>query len=451
MTWRDLKRKTIKCCLYGLLVVPALIVASIRKAAKWNHGGQARMPLASIRVFQCAHLGDLVLTAPFLTLLKQYYPEADITLVVGSWARALAKMIPAVDEVVVYDNPFYSKMVISLFAEILAGLRMMFWLRTHPVDLAIDVGGQMSSLYLTYGCKAKMTVGFNGGLLDKALPDRTRLYEVDRINQLLSLLGKDAIPVRVDLKFKRISSPPGGHEMVGIFPGAPWPPRRWPAQNYAALIDQLPLKLAGKKLKIIVLGGSEDELVIDEVLHSAAGGSAEKRICFDLSELLGVIARCRLIITNDSGPLHLAVTLGVPTVALFGPGDSIRWEVGITLCTRSFRRKSLVLRVSRTPFQHSADSAETDAWKKSLYRQWFLRSLNSGMMHREWASADFPISQLEDNSMPVKVMNYQPILAHHLLLDVPGNPVAATETIIVIDDNSARHHLVPYPFYDIFG
>lgn len=115
----------------------------------------------------------------------------------------------------------------------------------------------------------------------------------------------------------------GAGPLVGLFPGAEWgPSKRWPMKHFAALAVELRRRVPELR-EVIVAGPKEVWLAVrvheeSGKLHPVIGPD------LDLAGLAGVLAHLDLLVTNDSGPMHLAAALGVPTVALFGPTDPRR-------------------------------------------------------------------------------------------------------------------------------
>lgn len=102
--------------------------------------------------------------------------------------------------------------------------------------------------------------------------------------------------------------------LVGLFPGSNAASRRWPAGRYRALAD----RMAGKGFRVVVFGGPQERELTAEV---AAGGALDLGGRTDLPLLAAGLAECTVLVTNDSGPLHLAAAVGTPTLSLWGPGD----------------------------------------------------------------------------------------------------------------------------------
>jgi heptosyltransferase-2 len=106
-------------------------------------------------------------------------------------------------------------------------------------------------------------------------------------------------------------------EVVGIHPGAGWPLRKWYPDKFARVADQV-AERTGRR--IAVIGSVSDEPMVRQIIKGMSG-PAESIICHNLRQLAGAMSALRLLICNDSGPMHLAGALGVPMVVVWGPGD----------------------------------------------------------------------------------------------------------------------------------
>ena len=129
--------------------------------------------------------------------------------------------------------------------------------------------------------------------------------------------------------------PRGGRRWIALQPGARWWNKRWPVDRFAALARRL--LAMDESIGIVVLGGSDDR-----PLGAAIAVAAGSR-CLDLTGQLSLpgmvewLRRCEVLVTNDTGPMHVAVALGLPVVALFGPTEPSR--------TGPYRQPESVLRV----------------------------------------------------------------------------------------------------------
>ena len=169
--------------------------------------------------------------------------------------------------------------------------------------------------------------GTAGGMRTWLLTDpvpRGPLLEGHRVHEFLALVGGNTAgdPPAPRLQAPENGSGPrggAGDRVVGLFPGANGDSRRWPAGRFSALAG----RLAAGGRRVLVLGGPGEEGLTEVV---AAAGSAAGE-CEDLGgrtgirELATVLTGCDVLVTNDTGPMHLAAALGTPVVALEGPAD----------------------------------------------------------------------------------------------------------------------------------
>jgi heptosyltransferase-2 len=102
--------------------------------------------------------------------------------------------------------------------------------------------------------------------------------------------------------------------IIGVSPGSVWPTKRWSAAGFAALIQMLQQRFA---CRVLLFGGADDSAVVEDVQRRCGGAAASLVGLIGLRELAAAINRCRIFITNDSAPMHIAVARRVPTVAVF--------------------------------------------------------------------------------------------------------------------------------------
>jgi lipopolysaccharide heptosyltransferase II len=213
-------------------------------------------------------------------------------------------------------------------------------MRERRFDVAIDLQGLARSGVTAWLANAGLTIGLGGarnaareGALaayDRlATPPKGSAHAVDRY---LSVLGLLNVPVHSRFQWlperpvvgKNIRERAGtsGHRWVVLLPGARWDTKQWPVENFIALARHL-LALS-PDLKLAILGGPGD---ID---RGAKIASVDHARCVDLTgrttlpEMVEWIRLSDLVITNDTGPMHVAAALGRPVVALFGPTDPRR-------------------------------------------------------------------------------------------------------------------------------
>jgi len=294
----------------------------------------------SILVLRLDQIGDVVLTTPFLRELRRNAPQAWITLVVKPAILNLVELCPYVDEVITYDwntpRPF-SRLRRHVRALRLA--RKGLW--GHQFDLAIVPrfgADRYHATFLAYFSGARRRVGhaenvteekvqLNAGydrLYTDVVHDPTPKHEVEHNLDVIRYLGgqvegagleawlneKDNA-FALDFLQRRGVRP---HEYLMAFaPGAGFLRKQWPVENFADLGQRLQREFP---LRILVLGGAEDNRLGEELGREVGGAVLNLAGRTALRETLALLRHCRVYIGNDTGPMHLAAATGVPVVLI---------------------------------------------------------------------------------------------------------------------------------------
>ncbi|MCL7958060.1 MAG: lipopolysaccharide heptosyltransferase II [marine benthic group bacterium] len=215
-------------------------------------------------------------------------------------------------------------------------------LRTYGVRRGILLTPSVSSalIFRAAGLTARRGTGGGGrGWLLTDVVDRAPLLEDHRVKEFLAIAdlpvpeGEPPAPRLAAIDAARAAwserrraerIPPDGRRLVALFPGANGTARRWPVDKYAALARSL----AGFGHRVLVLGGPEDRPVTEAVVGRALtdDGTLEGSVLdlggrTSLVELAGALDACHLLVTNDTGPMHVAAALDRPIVAVEGPAD----------------------------------------------------------------------------------------------------------------------------------
>jgi lipopolysaccharide heptosyltransferase I len=281
----------------------------------------------NILVVRLGALGDIVHAVPAAAALRRAYPDARIDWLVDARHRPIVDLITVVDSAVVLQRSNAS-----------GWIDITRQLRANQYDAAIDLQGLLKSAILARASGASRVIGFSiWHLREKtARPfytetDRRRRLEADHVIlknlRLLSALGVH--DERVEFPLADVDSPAltavratlgGTRPFALINPGAAWPNKRWPTERFgevAAFIHEI------RGLPSFVLWGPGEEGVAGAVVE-ASGGTARMAPRTGLADLLALSRAASLMISGDTGPLHIAAAAGTPIVALFGPTDPHR-------------------------------------------------------------------------------------------------------------------------------
>lgn len=284
--------------------------------------------VAKIAVLRANRLGDFVVTLPALTALRATYPAAEIVLLGLTWHAAfLAGRPQPIDRVVVIP-PCPGVGESEDFVADPAALDDFFaTLAAEGFDLALQLhgGGRFSNPFIRR-VGARLTVGLRtpeAAPLDRGIPYMPYQHEILRFLEVVGLVGGGPVPLAPqlevtgdDLAAAERALPDDGRPLVALHPGATDPRRRWPPAHFAAVGDAL----AAAGARVVLVGTADEGPLAVAVGGAMAAPVADLAGKLTLSGLAGLLARCRVAIGNDSGPLHLAAAVGASTVGLYwGP------------------------------------------------------------------------------------------------------------------------------------
>lgn len=286
-----------------------------------------------ILILKPSSLGDIIQALPVLRLLKRRFPHAEIFWWVDSRLAPLLEGDPDLAGVALFERQRWASP--ARWPEM---LRSVLWLRAQHFDWVIDLQGLLRSAVVAWLARGKRLIGLDtlceGGregantFYDLAVSTPRGLHAVERY---LSVLP--ALDMPVDRNFQWLPARPQTaaalkakwpqaerHPWIAIQPGARWPTKCWPAQHFAELIRLLAQKFPDPRFAIM---GSAHDHPRGEIISRAAPDRV-LNLCgqTSLPEMMEWLRLCKLMITNDTGPMHVAAALSVPLIALFGPTDS---------------------------------------------------------------------------------------------------------------------------------
>jgi len=337
------------------------IVTSIRLSANRRQRKKRSVSSGAVRkilVVQLADIGDVILSSPFLRGLRQFYPDAWISLAVQPRMFNLIEKCPYIDHVIPFDWGAGKKWDNYLRGAPLwwAGSSRLakkeFWDR--PIDMAISARWnedpcQAASLILMYSSGARDRIAYKATSKDSmryGWKDLNRLitrgpvrefpkHEVEHQLDILRFIGGDPGDDRLEVwtdpeddQYAQsiLEKKAFGHTdvLIAFAPGAAWPFRRWPSDRFIQLGQWLQ-KIYEANI-LILAGKNEQELA----LKIEKGLQPEKTINLagktSLREMASILKHCNLFIGNDSGPLHIATAAGTPAVGFYGPGEYHRFK-----------------------------------------------------------------------------------------------------------------------------
>jgi lipopolysaccharide heptosyltransferase II len=272
-------------------------------------------------------IGDAVLTTPAITAIQQTFPGARITVLAKPPVAELFLGNPYIHEVLIYQNR-------GRHQGVLGKLRLIMDLRKKHFDLAILLQNAFEAALLTFLSGIPQRYGYatdgRAWLLTCPVPVQKAAREKHQRDYYLELL----IPLGAAVRSKSlvfVVSPDEEKEawdrlkqnhiqrsdlIVGVNPGSTYgTAKRWAPERFAELMERLTAELGAK---VLIFGGPEETVLAKEIFDRMK----QKPILFtgqtSIRQLTALIKQCRLFVTNDTGPMHVANALGVPIVAIFG-------------------------------------------------------------------------------------------------------------------------------------
>jgi heptosyltransferase-2/heptosyltransferase-3 len=290
----------------------------------------------SILVLRLDRMGDLVMSLPALSALREALPDARIRLAVGTWSAALAATAP-VDEVLVWSAPWVGRA-----QEGAEGYGALFSrarkLRADPPDLAFDLQGDIRAILLMAATGARRRVGYantgGGALLTDVLPWDETVSWVEQNLRAIRGVFPGAAPTRGTLllpeerargeEILRRLGVLGKRPLVGLHPSGGRAVKEWDRARWAALAGRLARDLGAT---ILVTGGASDR-ELSRVVLADLGSGHDLAGALGIREMLSLLAHLDLFVSSDTGPMHMACAVGTPSLSLFGPTDPVRYFSG---------------------------------------------------------------------------------------------------------------------------
>jgi len=278
-----------------------------------------------ILIIEVNWLGDILFTTPAIRAIRQSNPNSFIGCLVVPRCTDMLRDNPNIDELIILDEA-------GAHRRLWGKIALIWELRKKRFDTVISFHRSMSRILIVALAGISRRVGYctkkrSWLLTDRVAQPSRGLHRVEYFLKLTRSVGMDTGARNYDFYISETHVSGGdkilrnigiteGEDFFVINPGANWPPKRWSREKFTGLCELLK-KRYGKK--IVITGAKKDTSLGQHIIDMS--GSSAVSICggTTLGELAAVMRRASLVISNDSGPMHIAVSQGVPTIALFGP------------------------------------------------------------------------------------------------------------------------------------
>jgi len=320
------------------LVLRNLILGSLCSFTKtYKKDDLSDSSIKKILVIRLDRIGDMVMTTPIFRALKENWPDVQITVLTNPVNKNIVINNPFIDCILVYDRENEHKSFNS---------RLTFFrsIREREFDLVIDpyLDYELKTSFITRFVGNRFRLGFefagrgifyNIRYHPNVFPlSAEKRHMIDYYLDLVTCLGVDTkkrqpeIFLSSDEKEKayKLLEKAGvnpENRIIGIHPGGHYESQRWPIREFAAISDYL---ITSNGIQVILFAGREEKQLMSEFKNYAV-----KTPIFlnDLSlrEFVSTLSHCSLFLCNNSGPLHIATALNIPTVSTMGPSIPYHW------------------------------------------------------------------------------------------------------------------------------
>lgn len=290
--------------------------------------------MENILVVKLSAIGDVIHALPVSYAIKEQYPEAHLTWVVEQAAYAILADNPCIDELILFEKAKFRS--IGGFLREIGPFRRR--LRTRRYDASLDLQGLFKSAAIAWNAGAKLRIGtanMREGAHLVSRPVRGAHAEGHIVERYLDVaralgcrVGEVRFPVSVSDRDRMAADTllaregvQEGRPFVAFAVGANWPNKRWPVEHFAALADRL---YHAHYVPVLVGGGRLDATLAEDILRASEIPPVNLVGRTNLKQLAHVFTRAALVLGGDTGPVHLAAGLRVPTVMLMGPTDANR-------------------------------------------------------------------------------------------------------------------------------
>jgi heptosyltransferase-2 len=282
--------------------------------------------MKKILIIRLSSLGDVILTTPVISALKARFPRSELFFLTKARYAEMLRNDPRISSLVEFDPAKRHRGAFGF-------MRLISELRSYDFDLLIDLHANLRSFVLRRLVGSRVKLKYHKRWPRRWLMVHLKFLEskplrtLDSYLEPLQRLGLEVserkpliLVSRDDLEFSNHFLLERQVEkddiVVGVHPGAKWETKRWNAGKFARVCCSLAEKPGHK---IMLLGDAEEAKFVEQVEKSIPADRMVRAVGLPLGKIMSLIKRCDCLVTNDSGPMHIASALGVPVVAIFGP------------------------------------------------------------------------------------------------------------------------------------
>jgi lipopolysaccharide heptosyltransferase II len=270
-------------------------------------------------------IGDVIFSSPIFKALKAEFPRAHISCLADPRVREVLESIPGIDEIIVYDEK-------GKHGDLFAKLALLLQLRRKRFDTAILLHRSLTRALLVYGAGIPRRIGYDEKGRGRYLTHRSEFpgADVHRSDRYIHIIESYGVNVQdrqcrlnvcpeADSAVKAMLAAENVHDddfVVVVNTGGNWELKRWPHERFSRLIDRL---MNVVRVKVILPGAVKDVPLIRKITAPLNCKPLNWAGRTNLKQLLALLKRADVVVSADSGPLHMASGVGTRVIGLFGP------------------------------------------------------------------------------------------------------------------------------------
>lgn len=282
-------------------------------------------------ILKPSSLGDVVQALPVLRLIKLHHPHSEVYWWLDQGLIPLLEGDPDLAGIIPFNRKRWSSP--WHWDELWRSVREI---RAHQFDWVIDLQSLFRSGAIAWMAGGGFTVGLDDpregarAFYDVAVPRRS--YDTHAVDWYLDVLPALGVPFRRDFVWlperPKVSQAvrdkwrPEGARWIALLPGARWWNKRWPAEHFAAAVSEIAASFP--ETRFAILGGDSDREMGATIARAVPDRVLDLTGRTTLTEMIEWTRLCDVMVTNDTGPMHVAAALGKPVVGIFGPTDPRR-------------------------------------------------------------------------------------------------------------------------------
>ncbi|MBW8017332.1 MAG: glycosyltransferase family 9 protein [Planctomycetes bacterium] len=290
-----------------------------------------------ILIIKPSALGDIALTLTALTSLRKSFPDAEISWLVRKEFAPLLEMVTDLDKIVIFDRKLLGKWFMrpKAFASL---IKFFKTLSTPQFDIVIDLQGLFRTALFAWITRCPKRFGIKGArecasmfYTHKVPLDENCVHQIDVHNKIITATGVTEIVMQYNLTIDEqtessarqllAENSVGDKKYAILVTGAAHANKCWPAEKFAELAGKLHDRF---DLSVIAVGTKMDKPVVEKLKSLAKTNIIDLTAKTDIKVLAALMSKASIVITNDTGPGHIAVAAGAPVVMIFGPTNPLR-------------------------------------------------------------------------------------------------------------------------------